>query len=242
MKPSLVFLHCFPLNSKMWENQVSFFDTYKVFTPNLLGSETLPSTFFSLDEMANTITSEIISKQESSILIGLSMGGYVVQRILEMNPHTILGLVLISTRSSADSNMAKLKRVKAIESIKANGLEGYIGEFTKNLVSQKTLENPILFQKILNIANENKKEGILSQILALMGRVDSENFLPKISIPTLVISGSEDTLSPPKDMSEIFQKIPNHELKIVESSGHLSPMENPDSVNFFINNFLQQFL
>jgi len=242
MKPSLVFLHGFPLNSKMWENQVSYFDTYKVFTPNLSGSETPPSTFFSLDEMANTITSEIISKQESSILIGLSMGGYVAQRILELNPHTILGLVLISTRSSADTNVAKLKRVKAIESIKANGLEGYIEEFTKNLVSQKTMENPSLFQKILSIAKENKREGILSQILALMGRVDSENFLPKISIPTLIISGSEDTLSPPKEMSEIFQKISNHEFKIVENSGHLSPMENPDSVNLFINNFLKQFL
>lgn len=242
MKPSLVFLHGFPLNSKMWENQVSYFDAYNVFTPNLLGSETSPSTFFSLDEMAKTVASEIISNQESSILIGLSMGGYVAQRILELNPHTILGLVLISTRSSADSNAAKLKRVKAMEDIKANGLDGFIQEFTKNLVSQKTLENPSLFQKILSIAKENKREGILSQILALMGRVDSENFLPKISIPTLIISGSEDTLSPPNEMKEIFQKIPNHEFKIVENSGHLSPMENPDSVNLFINNFLQKFL
>jgi 3-oxoadipate enol-lactonase len=192
--------------------------------------------------MAKTVASEIISNQESSILIGLSMGGYVVQRILELNPHTTKGLVLISTRSSADTNAAKLKRVKAMEDIKANGLEGYIQEFTKNLVSQKTLENPSLFQKILSIAKENKREGILSQILALMGRVDSENFLPKISIPTLIISGSEDSLSPPNEMKEIFQKIPNHEFKIVENSGHLSPMENPDSVNLFINNFLQKFL
>ena len=192
--------------------------------------------------MAKTVASEIISNQESSILIGLSMGGYVAQRILELNPHTILGLVLISTRSSADTNAAKLKRVKAMEDIKANGLDGFIQEFTKNLVSQKTLENPSLFQKILSIAKENKIEGILSQISALMGRVDSENFLPKISIPTLIISGSEDTLSPPNEMKEIFQKIPNHEFKIVENSGHLSPMENPDSVNLFINNFLQKFL
>jgi len=242
MKPTLVFLHGFPLNSKMWENQVSYFDTYNVFTPNLSGSETSPSTFFSLDEMAKTVASEIISKQESSILIGLSMGGYVAQRILEINPHTIKGMVLISTRSSADSNAAKLKRVKAMEEVKANGLDVYIQEFTKNLVSQKTLENPSLFQKILSIAKENKREGILSQILALMGRVDSKNFLPKISIPTLIISGSEDTLSPPHEMSEIFQKISNHEFKIVENSGHLSPMENPDSINLFINNFLQQFL
>jgi pimeloyl-ACP methyl ester carboxylesterase len=242
MKPTLVFLHGFPLNSKMWENQVSYFDTYNVFTPNLSGSETPPSTFFSLDEVAKTVASEIISNHESSILIGLSMGGYVAQRILELNPHTFLGLVLISTRSSADTNAAKLKRVKAMEDIKANGLDGFIQEFTKNLVSQKTLENPSLFQKILSIAKENKREGILSQILALMGRVDSENFLPKISIPTLIISGSEDTLSPPNEMKEIFQKIPNHEFKIVENSGHLSPMENPDSVNLFINNFLQKFL
>jgi hypothetical protein len=56
-------------------------------------------------------------------------------------------------------------------------------EFTKNLVSQKTLENPSLFQKILSIAKENKIEGILSQISALMGRVDSENFLPKEKSP-----------------------------------------------------------
>ncbi len=240
MKSSLVFLHGFPLNAKMWENQVTYFNKYKVFTPNLLGSEVIPSTFFSLDEMAKTVATEIISKQESSILIGLSMGGYVAQRILEMYPSNIQGLVLISTRSSADSNAAKLKRVKALEEIKTNGLVGYIQEFTKNLVSQKTLENQTLIQKITSIAKENKRDGILSQILALMGRIDSETFLPKISIPTLIISGSEDTLTPPGEMKDIFQKIPNHEFKMVENSAHLSPLENPDSVNFFINNFLQK--
>lgn len=204
MKPTLVFLHGFPLSPEMWKNQKSFFSEYSVICPSLLGSEFSPSTPFTLDEMAYAVIEEFISKHSNTILCGLSMGGYIAQRILEIHPQNIAGLVLISTRSSTDSNEAKKKRVQAIQSIKSQGKDLFLETFCKNMVSQYTLKNSNLLEEILKMASKNTELGILYQLLALMGRMDSTDFLQKISIPTLILSGSEDSLTPASEMKSIF--------------------------------------
>lgn len=224
----------------MWENQKSFFSGYPTFCPNLIGTGSTPPHPFTLDEMAYAVIDEIISKHSNTILCGLSMGGYIVQRILEIHPQNIDGLILISTRSSADSKEAKQKRVQAIQSIKSQGKDLFLETFCKNMVSQYTLKHSNLLEEIQKMASKNTELGILYQLLALMGRIDSTEFLQKITIPTLILSGSEDSLTPASEMKSIFSSIPNSEFHIIENSGHLSPLENPSAVNHSILQFLNK--
>jgi pimeloyl-ACP methyl ester carboxylesterase len=190
--------------------------------------------------MAYAIIEENLSKHSKIILCGLSMGGYIAQRILEIHPENIAGLILISTRSAADSNEAKQKRVQAIQSIKSHGKDLFLETFCKNMVSQSTLKHSNLLEEIQKMASRNMEIGILYQLLALMGRIDSTAFLPQISIPTLILSGSEDSLTPASEMKSIFSSIPHSEFHIIENSGHLSPLENPRAVNQTILQFLSK--
>jgi pimeloyl-ACP methyl ester carboxylesterase len=190
--------------------------------------------------MAYAIIEENLSKHSKIILCGLSMGVYIAQRILEIHPENIAGLILISTRSAADSNEAKQKRVQAIQSIKSHGKDLFLETFCKNMVSQSTLKHSNLLEEIQKMASRNMEIGILYQLLALMGRIDSTAFLPQISIPTLILSGSEDSLTPASEMKSIFSSIPHSEFHIIENSGHLSPLENPRAVNQTILQFLSK--
>ncbi|NBU97381.1 MAG: alpha/beta hydrolase, partial [Spirochaetia bacterium] len=230
MKPTLVFLHGFPLDSEMWKNQKEFFKDYPIFCPDLLGTFNRPDSLFTLDEMAETVYSEILISQKKIILCGLSMGGYIAQRLVELYPENLIGLILISTRSAGDSNQAKINRTKAINKIKKEGLFPFLNSFIKNLITKSNAENKDFFEAILNITNRQPKDGIISELLALQGRVDSESFLPNIKIPSLILAGEEDLLSPPSEMREIFRKIPKHEFFVIKNSAHLAPMENPEEV------------
>jgi 3-oxoadipate enol-lactonase len=240
MKPTLVFLHGFPLDSEMWKNQKEFFKDYPIFCPDLPGTFNRPDSLFTLDEMAETINAEILTSQKNIILCGLSMGGYIAQRLLELYPENLIGLILISTRSAGDSNQAKVNRTTAIRKIKKEGLQSFINSFSKNLITKSNSENKAFFETILNITNRQPKEGIISELLALQGRIDSESFLPNIKIPSLILAGEEDTLATPSEMQEIFSKIPNHEFYVIKNSAHLAPLENPEEVNSIISNFIKK--
>ncbi len=242
MKPTLVFLHGFPLDSEMWVNQRDFFNDFPIFTPDLPGTFQNPDRLFSLDEMAEFVRETYFLTDRKIILIGLSMGGYIAQRLMETSPESILGLILISTRSAGDTKQAKINRTKSIQKIKREGLSSFLHEFTKNLVTSQNYQEINFREELLKISLRQPVEGILSQLLALQGRVDSESFLTQIQVPSLILAGEEDTLAPPHEMKNIFSKIPNHEFFVIKNSAHLAPLENPKDVNTIISNFLKKWV
>ena len=234
----IFFLHGFPLNQNMWKHQKTILKAYRCHFPDLPGSNTNDKSFFTLDMMAEEIIEKIVKVKGKVILCGLSMGGYIAQSIYESIPEKIHSLVLISTRSGADSNSAKKKRTEAILEIKNKSLNSFLENFTSNLLSHKNYKK--LFEEVYSISKEQSENGILSQILALQGRRDFSENLKNIKVPCLILSGEDDKLSPPPDMKSIFNPIPEHEFYIIENSGHLSPLENPDKFNSILMNFLKK--
>jgi pimeloyl-ACP methyl ester carboxylesterase len=72
----------------------------------------------------------------------------------------------------------------------------------------------------------------------MAGRTDTTNFLKNIILPTLVICGSQDKLSPPAVMQVMADEIPNANFILVEEAGHMTPIEKPEAVNKAIRDFL----
>jgi pimeloyl-ACP methyl ester carboxylesterase len=83
---------------------------------------------------------------------------------------------------------------------------------------------------MLRMAQEVGVEAFVRQQTAIMSRPDSRPLLPEISCPTLVLCGREDNLTPPELAQEMADAIPNSRLIIVENSGHLSALEQPEQV------------
>lgn len=243
--PPILFLHGFPFDHKMWKSQIDFLKkNYYCLSYDILEKwekakhpESNPFEFL-VDDLFSILEKE---KLTSLTLCGLSMGGYIILRALERKPELFTKIILCDTRTEADSNEAKLKRVAGIKSINENGVQKFLKEFATNTLSELTIKaNPKLYKKALKIASARKTTSTKSILLAIQGRTDTTSVLNKISVPTLVICGEYDALTPPESMEKLSSQIPKGEFIKVPDAGHMAPFENPKFVNEKILEFLSK--
>lgn len=239
----IVFLHGFPFSSDCWKSQVDFFSVErKVFAPDLRGHGKAPSpqgpwmiSHFSDDLKVMFEKYKI----EKAVICGLSMGGYIALDFIERYPDLVAGLVLCDTRADADSNEAKMKRYGSIQRIQKEGLEGFAEDFSKAVLGKRTLSiKPELKAYVKNIILSNQAESVAMTLGALASRKDFSDLLSKIKCPSLIIVGSDDTVTPIA-LSEAMQaKIAKSDLYLIEDAGHLSNLERPDDFNRRLQTFV----
>src|SRR6185503_6778513 len=137
-------------------------------------------------------------KVSKTILCGFSMGGYIALRAIERNPDRFSALVLCDTMSAADSNEAKIKRTNSIKQIKKEGVERYAEGFLKAVFAPQTIDTkPDIINEIRRTILSNSPLGICGALLALAGRTDTTEALSKLKIPTLILVGEHDAVTPP---------------------------------------------
>lgn len=241
----LIFVHGFPYDHTMWENQINllkenyFCVAYDVrgLGKSFVGDGQYTMEFFVDDLFA--VISEL--KLDKPVLCGLSMGGYIALRAVERNQNLFSSLILLDTRPEADDNAGKLKRAAGINQINTEGLEKFAKAFVTNCFSDETpTEQKKMFQSVLTKSYNHDPAGVKGCIIAIMSRTDTTGYLSHIKIPTLVICGSFDKLTPPPVMRSMAEKIPGSEFAIVPRAGHMTPLENPESVNDLISGFLKR--
>jgi 3-oxoadipate enol-lactonase len=239
----IIFVHGFPYDQNMWQAQVDELATdYLCVSYDLRGLGESPAgdgqfTMESFVDDLEQITNEL--KLEKPILCGLSMGGYISLRAIERMQEKFSALILCDTKSGADDNEGKLKRAAAIKQISSGEFNTFIESFILNCFGEKFVkENNAEYRKIVDRSNMNNPIGVKGCLLAMVSRTDTTECLSKIKIPTLVICGSEDKLSPPDVMKSMADKIPNANFVLVVGSGHMTPIENPQEVNKAIRGFL----
>jgi 3-oxoadipate enol-lactonase len=178
-------------------------------------------------------------KIERAVLCGLSMGGYIALRAVERNPERVSGLILCDTQSLADSNESKLKRAASIRAVKKDGVSAFAEGFLKAVFTTQTLAaRGDEVQKIKRIIEANSSLGICGSLLALAARTDTTASLGDIKVPSLILVGEHDTLTPPRASQEMHAKIPNSEIHVIPNAAHLSNIENPEEFNRHLLNFL----
>jgi pimeloyl-ACP methyl ester carboxylesterase len=163
-------------------------------------------------------------------LAGLSMGGYVAFEILRQAPERVTRLALIDTQARPDTEEAKERRRGLIELSSKGQFKGVTPRLLPLLLHPDHLDGPIA-TSVIAMAERVGQEAFIRQQSAIMGRIDSRPGLAAIAVPTLVICGAEDTLTPPALAEEMAQGIPGAELLIVPGAGHLAPLERPEAVN-----------
>jgi 3-oxoadipate enol-lactonase len=180
-------------------------------------------------------------KMEKVILCGLSMGGYIALRAMERNPERMQALVLCDTQCAADSNEAKLKRAANIRIVKEKGVSVFAEGFLKAVFAPKSFETkPEAVDLIRKVIQSNPPLGICGTLLAMASRTDTCATLPKINVPTLIMVGDQDPVTPPS-ASEVLQKgIANSEMHIIPQAAHLSNLENHEVFNQHLLLFLKQ--
>jgi 3-oxoadipate enol-lactonase len=240
---TILFVHGFPFDHTMWQTQVDEFSKdYKCVSYDIRGLGESPAgdgqfTMESFVDDLETILDEL--KLNRPILCGLSMGGYISLQALERMQEKFSAAILCDTRSEADNNEGKLKRAVGIKRINKEGLAPFAKDFITNCFGDVFKQNKKEeLQKIIEKSSQFNPVGVKGSLLAMLSRSDTTMNLGKINIPTLLICGVQDTLTPPPVMKDMFHKINKADFVEIPKAGHMTPIENPQMVNKAIRDFL----
>jgi 3-oxoadipate enol-lactonase len=239
----IVLIHGFPFSQQMWEPQVHALSPhYFVITYDVRGhgESEIGDGQYTLELFVDDLLGLLdFLGVEKAVVCGLSMGGYIALRAIERNPERFRALVLCDTRSEADSNEGKIKRAAAARQIKAEGVEKFAADFVKAVFAPRSFEADLeMVNFIQDIIEETSPTTIVGTLIALAGRTDTTASLPNIRVPTLILVGEHDTLTPPTAAEAMHKSIPNSELHVIPNAAHLSNLENPEVFNKHFLNFL----
>ena len=240
---TLVLLHAFPLNARMWEPQLTLaVHGWRVIMPHLRGFDggTSDPPASTVDDYAGDVIDLLDALHVVDAVIGgLSMGGYVAFAILRRAPRYVRGLILADTRSQADTPEGAAGRTRMLQLLAEKGPSAVVDEMIPKLLGASTrTSRPELGDRVRALGLSNPPEAIAGAIRALMTRPDSSPLLSTIRCPTLIVVGEEDTLTPPALSEEMHRATAGSELVVVPGAGHLSSLEQPDAFNSALAAFL----
>jgi len=242
-KQVILFIHGFPFNKNSWRQQLaSLEDNITGIAVDVRGHglSTHGHGFFSIDVFAKDLRSFMDALGiEKAILCGVSMGGYIALRTYELIPDRINGLILSDSQHKADDNLAKQKRFDSIQALLRYGRRPFALGFIDNLLAKKSIEaHPELVEFIKSSIRRNSIRGICATQLALASRTDSSALLAKINVPTLLLRGEEDKITPKAVMEEMHTAIAGSKFIEIPGTGHLPNLEDPLAFNKEINLYL----
>ncbi len=235
MSIPIIFLHAFPYSPAMWHDQRRMVEGHPVLVPDILGYENLESAAAHvLVEMDNL-------GWEKAVFVGLSMGGYVIFRLWNLEPERFVGMVLADTRATPDTAEQKVNRAKTAERIRAEGM-GFFpeGALPTNLGETSRTQRPALVEHVRQTLLAADPDRTIASLKGLADRPDSVPLLSEISVPVLVLVGEEDTLTPPSEARLMAARIPDSRMLILPESGHLANLENPKAFNTALLGFLAE--
>jgi len=243
--PAVVLLHGFPLGREMWKEQtVGIGSIYKVIAPDLRGhgDSPAPEGDYTIDEMADDVI-ELLDRlglDEPVVLGGLSMGGYVALSLMARYPRRFRALMLMDTRAAADTPEAAANREGSAQAVLTAGHSGpVVAAMLPRLFARITLEErPERVTPLRELMERNSARGVVGALRAMARRPDRRDALAGIRVPTLVIVGEEDAITPPAEAQALADAIPGARLEVIPASGHLAPYENPAVANAVILRFL----
>lgn len=190
------------------------------------------------DSMAALAEAVIADAPERFALAGLSMGGYVAHAIMERVPERVSRLALLDTSAIADSPETLERRRVLIEMSKVGKFRGVTDRLLPLLVHPDRLSDTELTDRVKKMAEHVGPEAFFRQQTAIMGRPDRRAQIAGYDLPTLVLCGREDALTPLALHEEMAAAIPGARLAIVEQCGHLSTMERPHAVTALLRDWL----
>lgn len=240
----VVLLHAFPVHAQMWrEQRAALSDRWRIITPDLPGFGASPRLDAepSLDLVADAVVATLDELGLDKVVLGgLSLGGYVAMALLRRHPDRVRALVLVDTKASADTDAARENRERIASTVVAErSVRVVLTDVLPGLVGKRTKRRRgDVLREVTDMVRVAEPESIAWMQRAMAARPDSFDTLRAVKVPTLILVGDEDELTPPAEADAMAEVISNVRLVPIEASGHLSAVEVPDAVTGAIRDFL----
>ncbi len=195
-----------------------------------------------LTAMAQQVLDEAPTERFS--LAGHSMGGRVALEIMRLAPQRVERLALLDTgthplAAGEAGEKEKAGRMALLKIAQEQGMRVMAQEWAKGMVHPDRIGGPI-FEEVLAMFDRGSAAQYAAQINALLKRLDAAPLLPGITCPTLVLTGRQDAWSGPAQHEAMATAIPGAQLVIVENSGHMTTMEQPQAVSAALGEWLRR--
>lgn len=243
--PVVVLLHGFPFDRTMWSGQLADVGSiYRLITPDLRGhgESAAPEGIYTMEEMADDVaeTLDALGLRVPVVLGGLSMGGYVALALMKRSPERFRALILMDTRATADTPEAAGNREGLAARVLTDGnADAVVAAQLPKLFSAYTRQNRApLIEPIRAVMERTTPRALAGSLRGMAKRADQSGLLGQIKVPTLVLVGEEDAITPPAEAKKMAEAIPNAQLAIIPDGGHLAPLENAAAANRAILTFL----
>jgi pimeloyl-ACP methyl ester carboxylesterase len=237
----LLLLHAFPMDASMWSPQVdSLGGDVPVVAPNFpgFGGAAAGGPVMEMDAAADAGIAALDAEGlEGAVVCGLSMGGYAALALWRRHPQRVRGLILANTRSGADDDTGRERRLALAERLRAEG-SAFMVESPPPLLSADAPAG--LWDRVKGIIAAQPAEAIAAASAGMASRPDSGPDLPGIGVPVLVVTSTGDTLIPPEATTPMADQIPGASLEVIQDAGHLSNLEAPEAFTDLVRSHLRR--
>ncbi len=190
------------------------------------------------DDMQAIATSILAKAPQRFALVGLSMGGYVAYEIMRQAPDRVERLALLDTRAQPDSEEDAERRRQTIAIARSGEFDRLHPIFWQRLVHPARLSDAALEEIARRMVRETGADRFIRQQTAVLNRPDYRTGLSAIRVPTMVLVGREDVITPPEHARALVAAIPGAHYVEVPDCGHLSTRERPEAVTKALAGFI----
>lgn len=247
--PAVVMLHSFPLDRTMWARQMAEVAALGCRAVALdlpgfgaSGLDALPPGFNVESPSLAAYVRATLDVMDAlglarATLLGLSLGGYVALALAKHHPERLDALVLADTRAGGDAPPIKAGRMMNQALVRSRGAGALIDKLLPGLVAPSTETS--VRATVREIAARQSPEAIGYALLAMRDREDTSSVLAQLAVPTLVLVGEHDAITPPAEMRAMAEAIPRARFDVIAGAGHLSNLEAPEGFGDALARFLR---
>lgn len=236
----ILLLHAFPLHSGMWRPQVEVLSRrFRVIAPDVrgFGASGEPPDVLPMSTIADDVWHLLDTLGIGKVVVcGLSLGGYVAFELHRRAPEIFAGLILADTRATADTPEGREGREAMAQAAHARGMTWVADDSIPKLL--RSGHDPAVGAEVRRIILDGTPAAVAAVQRGMALRADSTATLATIEVPTLVIVGREDALTPPAVAEPMAKAIPGATLEILEGAGHLANLDAPAAFTALVERFV----
>jgi pimeloyl-ACP methyl ester carboxylesterase len=244
--PVLCFIHGFPFGSAMWRPQLDHLVArgHRCLAPDLFGfgASDVPAetTDYSIPGYADQVAGLLDAVDPGPVVLaGLSMGGYIALDLVHRRPELVRALVLADTRAEADTDEARQRRADQQVFLSGGGERSSLAEgMLDAIIGKQGPERERALRTVRAFMLATPVEGWIGALEAMRTRADATPWLGDIAVPTLVLVGQDDALTPVDAATTLAEGIPGAEFVVLPDVGHVSNLEGPREFTMALDRFL----